>query len=48
MGPEPEIELDVLVDCAQCLVEQFGKELPGQVHKAATSSRWLSNRLKRR
>ncbi len=34
MGYETGIDLDALVECAQWLSEQLGKELPGQVHKA--------------
>ncbi|CAN5324855.1 hydroxymethylglutaryl-CoA lyase [soil metagenome] len=34
MGHETGIELDALIECAQWLAEQLGKELPGQVHKA--------------
>ena len=34
MGHETGIDLDALIECAQWLSEQLGKELPGQVHKA--------------
>jgi isopropylmalate/homocitrate/citramalate synthase len=34
MGYETGIDLDALIECAQWLSEQLGKELPGQVHKA--------------
>ena len=34
MGHETGIDLDALIECARCLSEQLGKELPGQVHKA--------------
>jgi hydroxymethylglutaryl-CoA lyase/(R)-citramalyl-CoA lyase len=34
MGHETGIELDALIECAQWLSGQLGKELPGQVHKA--------------
>ena len=34
MGCETGIDLDALIECAQWLSEQLGKELPGQVHKA--------------
>src|ERR687897_1355469 len=34
MGHETGIDLDALIECAQWLSGQLGKELPGQVHKA--------------
>jgi (R)-citramalyl-CoA lyase len=34
MGHETGIDLEALIECAQWLAEQLGKELPGQVHKA--------------
>ncbi len=34
MGHETGIDLDALIECAQWLSKQLGKELPGQVHKA--------------
>jgi (R)-citramalyl-CoA lyase len=34
MGHGTGIDLDALIECAQWLSEQLGKELPGQVHKA--------------
>ncbi len=34
MGYETGIDLDALIECAQWLSGQLGKELPGQVHKA--------------
>ncbi len=34
MGYETGVDLDALIECAQWLSEQLGKELPGQVHKA--------------
>jgi hydroxymethylglutaryl-CoA lyase/(R)-citramalyl-CoA lyase len=34
MGYETGIDLDALIECAQWLSEQLGKDLPGQVHKA--------------
>ncbi|CAA9437378.1 MAG: Pyruvate:Oxaloacetate transcarboxylase domain protein [uncultured Rubrobacteraceae bacterium] len=34
MGHETGIDLDALIECAQWLTDQLGKELPGQVHKA--------------
>jgi hypothetical protein len=35
-GVETGIDLDALIECAQWLSEQLGKELPGQVYKAGT------------
>ncbi len=34
MGHETGIDLDALIECAQWLSKQLGKDLPGQVHKA--------------
>jgi hydroxymethylglutaryl-CoA lyase/(R)-citramalyl-CoA lyase len=36
MGHETGIDLEALIECAQWLAEQLGKELPGQVHKAGS------------
>jgi isopropylmalate/homocitrate/citramalate synthase len=34
MGYETGIDLDALIDVAEWMSEQLGKELPGQVYKA--------------
>jgi isopropylmalate/homocitrate/citramalate synthase len=36
MGHETGIDLEALIEVAEWLVQQLGKELPGQVHKAGT------------
>ena len=36
MGHETGIDLDALIEVAEWLAQQLGKELPGQVHKAGT------------
>ncbi len=36
MGHETGIDLEALIECAEWLAQQLGKELPGQVYKAGT------------
>jgi isopropylmalate/homocitrate/citramalate synthase len=36
MGHETGIDLEALIEVAEWLAQQLGKELPGQVHKAGT------------